>query len=74
MAVWTDNEQDIWLSIKAELWPQDWEIYKLRYQGYTFREIAYIGGKSRMWVWRRWQKIKAKIRQKVGTNASPNRL
>ena len=65
MPVMTNDEQDIWLSIKMALLPREYEIYLLRYAGYTFREIGPRIGTSHMTVWRRWQKIKAKLRRKV---------
>ena len=65
MPFMTNEEQDLWLSIKSELLPRNFEIYRLRYAGYTFREIGPRVGLSHMTVWRRWQKIKAKLRRKL---------
>jgi len=61
----TNEEEDLWISIKAELLPRNYEIYKLRYSGYTFREIGERMGLSHVAVWKRWRKIKHLLRERL---------
>ena len=67
MPFMTNEEQDLWLSIKAELQPEmrNFEIYRLRYAGYTFREIGKRVNLSHVGVWKRWRKIKNILRERL---------